>query len=191
MTRRPRHANVATLALVGGLVLSLGGWGWFASVQAREGWWAFGQHVAVVPHEGGWAGVDSLGIRLAGVATVPEVEEERPPAGFTYLELDCEVDPAGPAEQEAGQESPLLQLSTCEVQVRDELGRLFRAGREVPRSDRHESSLRCGTSDPAQDPVPTRQSLLVLLPVDAVPASVRVDAQQFPPATFIELPLPS
>lgn len=190
MTRRRRRGTVATIALAVGLLVSLAGWGWFASEQAREGWWALGQHVAVGPDERGWAG-DTVGIRLAGVATVPEVEEERPPAGFTYLELDFEVAPAGPAEQEAGQDAPLLQLTTCEVQVRDEAGRLFQAGREVPSADPYESSLRCGTSDPAEDPVPTRQSLLVLLPVDAEPVSVRVDAHQFPAATFIELPLPS
>lgn len=169
---------VATLVLLA----SLAGWGWFATEQAREGWWTLGEHVAVAPDAQGWATVDTLRVRLDGAEPVAVVEEEEAPAGFTYLALDFRV--------EAPTQGP-LKLSTCEVQARDEQGRLFLAGEEVPRADPYESSLMCGTSDPDEDPVPGRQSVLVLVPDDAQLVSVRVDAREFPAARFIELPLSS
>lgn len=75
--------------------------------------------------------------------------------------------------------------------MRDTQGRLFLAGREVPYADPYDSSLTCGTADPQEDPVPPSQSVLVLVPADAELVSVRVDAREFPPARFIEFPLPS
>lgn len=175
-----RRSRVATAVAVVGLVGSLAGWGWFATEQARDGWWALGQHEAVEPDAEGWASIDTLSVRLTGVDTATELDEEQPPEGYHYLLLDFEVE--APEASETG---------SCEVQVRDTQGRLFLAGQEVPRADPYVSSLRCGTSDPAEDPVPTDQSVVVLVPVDATPESVRVDAREFPPATFIALPLPS
>lgn len=175
-----RRGRAASVVAAGALVLSLGGWGWFASEQAREAWWAFGQHVAVGPDDEGWASLETVSVRLAGVDTVPVVDEEEPPAGFEFLAVELLVEPSTPTE-----------LSSCEVQVRDDQGRLFLAGEAVPRGEDYASSLTCGTSDPAEDPVPTRQSVLVLVPVDAELVSVRVDAREFPPARFLELPLPS
>ena len=162
-----------------GLVISLAGWGWFASGNAREGWWAFGQHVAIEPDAQGWATVETVRVRLTGAETATEIDGEAPPAGFTYLELDFAVEST---ETEAWR--------TCTVQVRDAEGRLFESGREVPRSDPYLTELTCGTDDPDEDPVPTAQSVLVLVPVDAEPVSVRVDSREFPDATFVEIPLP-
>lgn len=178
-SRRGR-TRVATAVAAGGLVLSLAGWGWFATEQARAGWWTFGQHVALEPDDRGWAGTHPVRVRMAGVERTPAVDDVQPPAGFHYLALDLEVetDDSAPA-------------STCEVQVRDDQGRLFLAGREVPGGEPYVSWLTCGTSDPEADPVPARQSLLVLVPTDAELVSLRVDARELPPARFIELPLPS
>lgn len=164
----------------GVLAVSLAGWGWFASEGARSGWWAFGEHVAAGPDDEGWASLDTVRVRLAGVETVAEVDGERPPAGFTYLALEFEVD-AGSNEA----------LRNCDVAVRDAQGRLFLAGQEVPGGDPYTSWLECGSTDVAEDPVPTEQSLLVLVPADAEPAAVRLTAMAFPPAEFIELPLGS
>ena len=176
---RERRRGTTVVAAVA-LVVSLAGWGWFASEQGREAWWAFGQNVAVEPDGTGWASIDTLSVRLEAVETVPVVDEEQPPAGFQFLALDFSVDTGTPTD-----------LSSCEVQVRDDRGRLFLAGEEVPRADPYESSLTCGTSDPEEEPVPTAQSVLVLVPVDAELISVRVDGREFPPARFIELPLAS
>lgn len=178
-TASRRHGRLGAAVAAAVLVLALAGWGWFATEQARAGWWTFGEHVAVGPEGQGWASTDALSLRLAGVETVPEVDEERPPAGFTYLAVELQVDATTPTE-----------LTRCTVQVLDRQGRLFRAGQEVPGADPYASSLTCGSSDP-EDPVPTRQSLLVLVPADAELVSVRVGALEFPPARFIELPLPS
>lgn len=185
-----------TVVSVLALLVSLAAWGWFATEQARVGWWDLGQHSAVEPDEQGWAHLESLGVRLVGVEQVTEVEDEQPPAGYAYLRVDLEVsteparqDSPGDAEDATAEET-LAPLGACEVQIRDTAGRLFVAAQEVPRGEEFESSLRCGSTDP-EDPVPTDQSLLVLVPDDAEPASVRVDSRDFPPATFIELPLPS
>lgn len=174
-----RRGLLGTAVAAAVLVLALAGWGWFATEQARAGWWTFGAHIAVGPDSQGWAGTDTLSLRLAAVETVAEVDEEQPPAGFTYLTLELEVDAATPTE-----------LTRCEVQVLDQQGRLFLAGQEVPGADPYVSSLTCGSSDP-EDPVEARQSMLVLVPSDAELVSVRVGALEFPPARFIELPLPS
>lgn len=162
------------------LVLSLAGWGWFASEDARAGWWAFGTHVAVVPDDQGWASIDTVRVRLAGAKTVPDIDGDRAPAGLAYLVLDLEVD-AGSNEQ----------LSTCDVTVRDRQGRLFLAGEQVPGGDPYTSWLQCGSADVEEDPVPAEQSMVVLVPVGADLTSVRVTATAFPPAQFIELPLQS
>lgn len=180
MTGSARRGRATSAVAAVALVLSLAGWGWFATEQARAGWWAFGQHVAVEPDSEGWASLDGVSVRLSGVSTLPVVDEEEPPAGFEFLAVDLIVEPSTPSE-----------LSSCEVQVRDEHGRLFLAGEAVPRADGYESSLTCGTSDPDEDPVPTDQSVLVLVPADVELRSVRVDAREFSPARFIELPLPS
>lgn len=187
-TRRP----VRTVIALSALVLSLGGWGWLASEQGREGWWAFGQHAAVTPGDQGWADLGTLSVRVAGSETLLEVDEVQPPAGFTFLALDLEVR-AEEAGEEAAEETAeeASELSSCEVQVRDSRGRLFLAGQEVPRDDAYVTSLTCGTSDPQEEPVPATQSLLVLVPLEAELISVRVDAREFPPARFIELPLRS
>lgn len=166
---------VCTLALIASLV----GWGWFASGQARDGWWALGQHVAVGPDDQGVATLESLGVRLLGVEEVAEVDEEQPPAGLRYLAVELSV-----SAEEAS------ELRSCDVLLRDESGRLFEAGAQVPREDPYVTSLTCGTSDPAEEPVPQDQSLLVLVPEDAELDSVRVVALDFPPARFLELPLP-
>jgi len=178
-TRR-RPGPIATTIAAGVLVLSLGWWGWFATEQARAGWWDVGQHVGIGPDARGWAQVDNLGVgvRLQGVEALAVVDEEQPPAGFAYLALDLEVVADG---------AP--QSRSCTVQVRDARGRLFEAGREVPYADPYVSLLECGSSDP-EEPVPAEQSMLVLVPVDAELVSVRVDAIDFPPARFIELPVP-
>lgn len=180
VTNARGRARIPAVIAAVALVISLAGWGWFASEQGREAWWAFGQNVAVGPDDQGWAGIDTVSVRIEGADTVPVVDEESPPDGFEFLALDFRVDAATPTE-----------LSRCEVQVRDERGRLFLAGTEVPRGDPYDSSLTCGTADPEEDPVPPSQSVLVLVPVDAELVSVRVDAREFPPAEFIELPLPS
>lgn len=177
---RQRPGPIATTLALGALVLSLGWWGWFVTEQARSGWWEVGQHVAIGPNARGWAQVDDLGVgvRLRGVEPLTVVDEEQPPAGFAYLALDLEVVADGP---------PLSR--SCTVQVRDTRGRLFEAGREVPYADPYVSLLECGSAD-ADDPVPAEQSMLVLVPADVEPVSVRVDAMDFPPARFIELPVP-
>ena len=202
-----RHTRVAAVVTALALAVSLAGWGWFASEQARAGWWTFGQHVAITPDDQGWAHVDTLSVRLTGAEAVASIGEEQAPAGFEFLALDLQVETQPPAEAEtdadSGAESDAeadanadadadapRRLSTCEVQVRDEQGRLFLAGEEVPYEDPYVSSLTCGTSDPDEDPVPRNQSLLVLVPVEAELVSVRVDAMEFPPARFLELPLP-
>lgn len=176
---RHRRGRVGTAVTAGVLVLSLAGWGWFASEQARAGWWETGHHLAEQPDEQGWASIDTLRLRLAAVETVREIGGEQPPTGFEFLAVTLEVDP-----DETG------TLSTCVVEARDEQGRLFLAGREVPREDPYVSSLTCGTADPEEDSVPTDQSVLVLVPVDAEVSSVRVTSRDFPPARFLELPLP-
>lgn len=188
MTGHQRLARSGRVVAVVGLVLSLVGWGWFASEQARTSWWVFGQHIPVGPDDQGWASIDTLSVRLVGVETAPEVDEELPPAGFAFLVVDLEVETSteGPETERPETTEP---LSTCDVEVRDTRGRLFEAGREVPRADPYVTSLKCGTSDPDEDPVPTDQSLVVLVPADAELSSVRVDAREFPPARFIELPL--
>ncbi|MCK0112094.1 hypothetical protein MWU75_08095 [Ornithinimicrobium sp. F0845] len=174
-----RRGRVATIVAATGLVVSFAGWGWFVSEQGREGWWSLGQHVAITPDDQGRAVVDSLSVRLTGAATVSEVEEEPAPAGFSYLVLDFEVSAEDSTE-----------ASTCDVQVRDDRGRLFQAGQEVPYADPYLPWLTCGSADHTEDPVPSHQSMLVLVPDDTGLVSVRVDAREFPPATFIELPLP-
>lgn len=168
-------AAVCAVVLIG----SLAGWGWFASDQARAGWWAFGQHVAVGPDDQGVATLETLGVRLVGVEEVAEVDEERPPSGLRYLAVDLSVSTHGASE-----------LRSCDVLLRDDRGRLFEAGAEVPREDPYVTSLTCGTTDPAEEPVPPDQSLLVLVPDDAELESVRVVTLDFPPARFLELPLP-
>lgn len=180
LENQPHGRNrVASTVAVLGLAISLAGWGWFASDNARTGWWTYGQHVAAEVDEQGWASVDTLSVRLSRTATVTAIEESIPPPGFAYLVVDLEV---------ASEETE--QARSCDVEVLDTEGRLFLAGREVPNGDPYTSSLMCGTSDPAEDPVPTDQSLLVLVPEGAEISSVRVSASDFPPATFIELPLP-
>lgn len=175
-----RRRRLTPVVAAGALVLSLAGWGWFASENARAGWWAFGMHVAVAPDSQGWASIDTVRVRLAGAETLPDIDGDPPPAGFAYLALDLEVE-AGRSEQ----------LSTCDVAVSDQEGRLFLAGHQVPGGDPYTSTLWCGTTDPEEDPVPPRQSMLVLVPVDADLTAVRLAATGFPPAEFIELPLPS
>lgn len=208
MTGPRQRTRRGRLIAVVGLVVSLAGWGWFASEQARTSWWVFGQHVAVGPDDQGWASIDTLSVRLAGAETVPEVEDEQAPAGFAYLVVDLEVETrtegpettasettgtdaaaTGGSGADAAEGATTQPLSSCDVEVRDARGRLFEAGREVPRADPFVTSLRCGTSDPGEDPVPTDQSLVVLVPTDAELSSVRVVAREFPPARFIELPL--
>lgn len=213
MTGARQATRRGRLIAVVGLVVSLAGWGWFASEQARTSWWVFGQHVAVGPDDQGWASIDALSVRLAGAEMVPEVEEEQAPAGFAYLVVDLEVETraegpettasetttsettgtdaaaTGGSGADTSEEAATQPLSSCDVEVRDARGRLFEAGREVPRADPFVTSLRCGTSDPGEDPVPTDQSLVVLVPTDAELSSVRVVAREFPPARFIELPL--
>ncbi|WP_420114201.1 hypothetical protein [Pseudactinotalea sp.] len=180
LATQPRgRGRVASTTAVLALVLSLAGWGWFASENARTGWWEFGQHVSVEPDQEGWAGVDTVRVRLTGAEIASGIEDYRPPSGFTYLVLDFDVEAT---ETET--------YRSCTVEVRDEQGRLFLAGREVPNGDPYSSELMCGTSDPADDPVPGTQSVLVLVPVDAALESVRVDSREFPAATFIELRLP-
>lgn len=175
------RSRVGTAAAVIGLLLGLAVWGFFATEDARESWWELGEHVAVTPDEAGWASVDTLQVRLASVD--PEVRVEpgyEAPAGFRYLELTFEVS-----------SSEIEQSRSCTVEVLDGEGRLFLAGREVPGlGDGYVSELSCGTSDPAENRVPASQAMLVLLPDDAEPVAVRVDSREFPPATFVELPLP-
>lgn len=181
MSARMAGSRFATSVAAVGLVGSLGWWGWAVTDQARDGWWAVGQHVAITPDDQGWAEVDTLRVRLTGVENLTEVDGEAPPEGLAFLALDFEVD---------AQAAPTL--SRCTVEVHDEQGRLFEAGTEVPYADDpYVTSLRCGTSDPEEDPVPARQSMLVLVPADTEPVSVRVDALEFPPARFIELPVTS
>jgi hypothetical protein len=177
----PVRSRAATVVAIVGLVLGLGVWGWFATANAREHWWDRGNHVAVTPDAQGWASIDPVQVRLAAVEDEVTVEDGyEPPSGFTYLELTFEVT-SSETERSLG----------CEVEVLDAEGRLFLAGREVPGlGDEYVSELICGTSDPVEDPVPPTQSVLVLLPADAVPVSVRVDSREFPPSEFIELPLP-
>lgn len=177
--RTRTRGRVGTVLAAVVLVMALAGWGWFATAQARAGWWAFGEHVAIGPDARGWANTDTLSVRLTGAETMPEVAEEQPPAGFAYLAVELQVEATTPTE-----------LTRCQVEVLDRQGRLFRAGQEVPGADPYVSSLTCGSPDP-EDPVPTRQSLLVLVPADAELVSVRVTALELPPARFIELPLPS
>ncbi|WP_109472479.1 hypothetical protein [Ornithinimicrobium cavernae] len=176
--KRPARRGTTVVAVIA-LLLSLAGWGWFATEAARTGWWTFGEHVAVGPEEQGWASIDTLSVRLTSAGRAVGLEEE-PPAGYVFLALDLQVEST---------ETELFRM--CDVEVRDAQGRLFRAGREVPSTDPYESSLTCGTSDPEEDPVPTTASMLVLVPVDAELTSLRVVSREFPPARFIELPLPS
>lgn len=174
-----RRGRVASTTAVLALVLSLAGWGWFASENARELWWPAGQHVAVEPDEAGWATVDTVSVRLTDAQRVSAVDGNQPPGGFEYLAVDFEV-----------VATDTESYRSCEVEVRDAQDRLFLAGREVPNGDPYSSSLTCGTSDPADDPVPENQSVLVLVPVDAELESVRVVSREFPPATFVDFPLP-
>ncbi|GAB2603931.1 hypothetical protein [Pseudactinotalea suaedae] len=177
--RGPRR-RVASTAAVLALVGSLAGWGWFASENAREGWWEFGRHVAVEPGDDGWADVDTLSVRLTAADTATTIDGVEPPAGFEYLVLAFDV------------EATEVELyRSCTVEVLDTQGREFLAGREVPNGDPYTSELMCGTSDPEEDPVPGAQSVLVLVPTGAEPVSVRIDSREFPPATFVELPLRS
>ncbi len=177
----PERSRVTTVVAAVALVLGLGAWGWFATEDARDGWWALGEHVAITPDDDGWVEVAPVRLRLVGAeADVRTGPGTAPPAGFSYLELTFEVTSE---ETEA--------YRSCEVEVLDEQGRLFLAGREVPGlGDDYVSELMCGTSDPEDDPVPSTQATLVLVPDDAVPVSVRVDSRDFPPASFVELPLP-
>lgn len=176
---RHRRGRVASTAALLGLLAALAGWAWFATENAREGWWTFGQHVAIGPDGEGWASIDTVGVALVSVDVATEIDGVSPPTGYEYLVLDFEVEAT---ETE--------QYRSCTVEVRDAEGRQFLAGREVPNGDPYLSELMCGTSDPAEDPVPGAQSTLVLVPVGAELVSVRVDSNEFPPAEFIELPLP-
>jgi hypothetical protein len=178
-TQPPPHGRVVSTAAVVALVGSLAGWGWFASENAREGWWTHGQHVAVEPDDEGWATIDTVGVRLTGSELASVIDGVGPPTGFEYLVLDFEV---------TAQETE--QFRSCTVEVLDTQGRSFLAGREVPNGDPYTSDLMCGTSDPADDPVPGDQSTLVLVPVGAELVSVRIDSREFPSATFVEIPLP-
>lgn len=176
---RPRSRRTTAIAVVG-LIVSLLVWGWFATANAREGWWAMGDHVALTPDDEGWAGAGPVELRLTESTDDVTVADGSPPAGFRYLELVLEVD-------STEEESSL----SCDVEVLAADGRLFLAGREVPGlGEDYVSSLTCGTSDPAEYPVEPRQAMLVLLPEDAEPVSVRVSSSAFPPARFVELPLP-
>lgn len=176
---RPRSRRTTAIAVVG-LILALAVWGWFATANAREGWWAMGDHIALTPDEQGWAGTGPVQLRLAESTDDVTVDDGSPPAGFRYLEIVLEVDST---ETES--------TMSCDVQVLDADGRLFLAGREVPGlGEDYVSSLTCGTSDPAEYPVEPVQAMLVLLPEDAEPVSVRVSSTGFPPARFVELPLP-
>ena len=176
--RDPRRRIASTVSVLG-LVISLAGWGWLATTNARDGWWALGQHVAVEPADDGWATVDTLSVRLTGTEMVDSVDDTEPPAGFRFLVLDLEVS------------STETEMSrSCTIEVMDTEGRLFLAGREVPYADPYVPDLTCGTSDPREDPVPEDQSTLVLVPTDAELVSVRIGSREFPAATFIELSLP-
>lgn len=180
LATHPRaRGRVASTTAVLALVLSLAGWGWFASENARTGWWEFGQHVAVEPDQEGWANVDTVSVRLVEADRGATVPDSAPPAGFEYLALDFEVEA-----------TEIESYRSCSVEVRDVQGRQFLAGREVPNGDPYSSELMCGTSDPTEDPVPGDQSVLVLVPLGAELDSVRVDSREFPAATFVELRLP-
>jgi len=177
LTERARSRRSTAVAAVG-LGVSLVVWGWFATANARDGWWAMGDHVAISPDADGWAASAPVTVRLDEVTPDASVADGSAPAGFSYLELVFDV---GSTEKES--------TVSCTVEVLAADGRLFLAGREVPGlGDEYVSELACGTSDPVEYPVPERQAMLVLLPDGAEPVSVRVDSPAFPPAEFIELP---
>lgn len=175
--REPRRRIASTVSILA-LVVSLAGWGWLATTNARDGWWSLGQHVAVEPADDGWASVDTLSVRLTGTEVVDSVDDTEPPAGFRFLVLDLEV-----------RSTEIENSRSCTIEVMDNEGRLFLAGQEVPYADPYVSDLICGTSDPGEDPVPGDQSTLVLVPADAELVSVRISSAEFPAATFVELPL--
>lgn len=176
----PARSRRTTAIAVVGLVVSLVVWGWFASANARDGWWANGDHIAITPDAEGWVSAAPVSLRLDEVNPDVTVEDGTAPDGFSYLELVLSVDST---EQES--------WLSCPVQVLAADGRLFLAGREVPGlGDDYVSELMCGTSDPVEEPVPGSQSMLVLLPDGAEPVSVRVGSSTFPPAEFVELPVP-
>lgn len=170
---RPRRATAWGVAAV---VLALA-WAWTVSENAREHWWDGGEHVALTPSEDSWAAAGPVRVHLLGAEAV-DVPGESPPDGFGYYEIVLAVTVDD------------VTSRSCEVEVATADGRLFLAGEEVPDGDdAYVSSLTCGTSDPSEEPVPSSESLLVLLPEDAEPVAVRVDAPDFPAASFVEFRL--
>ncbi|SEE89645.1 hypothetical protein [Ruania alba] len=163
MTSRNIPRRALAIAVVG--VLTTVAFGWRVSEQARETWWPSGAHAAVGPGEDfGGIQVELDGIEPAG-QVVDWDGPWTPPAGFRAWRVSLAVT------------TRQSDFSSVEVLVEDTQGRQFAAGENVPFDpEGYEWSLAVTVPESGDDPIPEVQHLLVLLPADAEPAAVRIDA---------------
>lgn len=157
------------------LLVAAFGWGWLASADLRETWWAAQPAHVLAPDAGGFVTGGPVSVRLVAVDDEPSVDE-RAPRGYAYLAVTLAVTVSDEGSR------------TCTVELIDADGRRFEAGAQVPSGEPWTSSLRCGVSESYPELPPT-QTMLVLLPQEAQPQAIRVLHNDLPSASVIEFPL--
>ncbi|MBX9244203.1 hypothetical protein ICW40_05205 [Actinotalea ferrariae] len=188
--------NAVALAL---LVPAAGALGWVTSEDAREGWWAIENHIAVTPGPGGWASVEDTMLRLVSFERVRTMPDDyggtwSPPAGYA----------AWLVVVDSRSEGDVVRL--CDVTLVDTEGRSFTAPAQVPPMPVYQSgSIQCGMPNPGSEPAQPgsrgelredvfRSEVLVVTPASAEPAEVRLstwatDGTGFGPR-YAALPVP-
>ncbi|CAM3414957.1 hypothetical protein OCAE111667_08675 [Occultella aeris] len=177
---RSRRATVA-LAVVG--ILVLGALGWRVSAEARDTWWNGESHVPVPVDANGVASHEGISIELVGVERLDggvNTYDERwePPAGTVLWQVGLAV------------ESTNTEIYSLDVLVQDTQGRRFETGNDVPYGvDGVQDSLDVAQPEPDDEPLPDVQYLLVLMPEDAEPATVRLESSWSLSPDYFRLPV--
>lgn len=154
----------ANLAIAASLIVGLLGVAWFSSDYFRESWLPDQPEVVVADASGeaSMRGVTASISEFVDLGAGPDISDPdwQTPAGYHLWQVTINV------------ASSNTDTVFCKVQVVDDQDRVFEAGAFVPSFiDGYETWLGCDGEDPELAP---RQAMLVLLPADAVPESIRI-----------------
>lgn len=171
-----------TAVFVTVLILALAGTVWVASRDVRDYWWPGAPRVSAEPDESGTATVAAVAVSLEHVFQLDPAAGDGSggalPAGYAVWEVALRTETANE------------DLFACTVELVDEAGRLYEANVNVSGSSDYVYSYICGLfGSAAEDPPPPVQRLLVLMPAEVRPVSVRITADALLPE-YLEFPLP-
>ncbi|MBD5785969.1 hypothetical protein IF650_07225 [Cellulosimicrobium terreum] len=145
--------------------------------DAVQGWWTSQPHRAQVADAEGWAQVDDVRFRLAGLEEVDWLDDGfdgrvEAPEGYTLWAADLSARSDAPAP--AGAE--VEPTYSCTSELRDTAGRVYDEGASALPGMPYPDALVC------VGPVSQRLTRYFLTPDDAVPAEVRVVETSLLPA---------